>query len=68
MDTLAQIAEAVATIEQATVSRDQLMQQARDEGKTWRAIATAAAMTEVGVRKALGRAGSIKLHETHRPR
>ena len=55
MDTLHQITAAVTTIEQATADRDRLMQQARDEGTTWRAIAAAAGMTEAGVRKALAR-------------
>lgn len=55
MDTLEQLAEAVATIDDATQRRNQLIQQAREEGHTWRAVAAAAGMTEHGIRKIVTR-------------
>lgn len=38
----------------AAEHRDEAMRAAREDGATWREIATAAGMTEHGVRKALG--------------
>lgn len=55
-DLLELITENVDTMNHARARRDQAMRLARDAGITWRAIATAAGMTEHGVRKALERA------------
>lgn len=48
------IAAAARQITDATAARNAAMRTARDAGHTWRAIATAAGMTETGARKALG--------------
>lgn len=55
MDTLEQLAKTVATIDDATQRRNQLLRQAREEGHTWRSIAAAAGMTEHGIRKIVTR-------------
>lgn len=50
----AAVAAAERQLEQAKLTRNVEMEKARADGTTWRAIATAAGMTEHGVRKALG--------------
>jgi hypothetical protein len=55
-DLLELVTESVDALNLARARRDQAMRLARDAGITWRAIASAAGMTEHGVRKALERA------------
>lgn len=52
---LEEIAQQVAVVKNGLDARDQAIARARSNGKTWRAIAAAAGMTELGCRKIVER-------------
>ena len=52
---LEDIARHVNTVKNGLAARNQAIARARSNGKTWRAIAAAAGMTELGCRKIVER-------------